>query len=59
MSSTLDLDYVFPVSEGLLDFDEMDCFISGPEVTVVEDYELHFTRKLQAIFILFNFPFFL
>lgn len=36
----LNLTPVLPQSDGKVDFDMLDCSISGPEVTIIEDYEL-------------------
>eukprot|EP01036_Dinobryon_divergens_P030913 gene30913-40233_t len=49
LKKPLVLDELFEISDGKIDFDMLDCSISGPEVTVVEDYELQIQPTSGAV----------
>lgn len=45
----MDFTAILPQSDGKIDFDMLDCSISGPEVAVVEDFELQTPPNGPAI----------
>jgi hypothetical protein len=51
----MDVTPVLPQSDGKIDFDMLDCSISGPEVTIVEDYELQ-SQPTSCIGLLLKLP---
>ena len=45
----MDVTPVLPQSDGKIDFDMLDCSVFGPEVTIVEDYELQIQPSSNAV----------